>query len=251
MAITLNDIARNAGLSISTVSRVLNKKSARSRISRETEKLVLKTAKDLELSPEPTRQRLTPQEDPHPGTCCPGISNPFFAYITKSIQNVSHKMGILWSCATPTRISRWRSSIRISLQQRGGWPDRLAGGPEVYSPGNASRNGTPLVVVDRSFEGLDCRIRWSLTITGERSRLREFLIKNGHRRIAIIQGLPETFTAIGRLRGFLDAHEKHGVAVDPQLVVVAMTSTRRQVTSKRNSCLSLEHRPQQSSQRAT
>ena len=51
MLITLNDIARKAGFSVSTVSRVLNRQSQKNRISLKTAKLVLKAAQELNYRP--------------------------------------------------------------------------------------------------------------------------------------------------------------------------------------------------------
>jgi DNA-binding LacI/PurR family transcriptional regulator len=97
------------------------------------------------------------------------------------------------------------------------------------------------VVVDRSFEALDAN---TVVIDNYGGALEatEFLIRNGHKRIAIIQGLPETFTAIGRLRGFLDAHERHGLPVDPQLVV-GHDFRKETGYIETKFLLSLEHRP--------
>ncbi len=242
MAVTLNDIALKAGLSISTVSRVLNKKSARSRISKETEKLVQKTAKDLNYRPNQLARGLRLKRTHTLGLVVPDISNPFFAYITKSIQNVSHKMGYsLVVCDTDENLPLEIEHTNLLCSKGVDGLIVLPVGQKYAHLEALLRNGTPLVVVDRSFDLLNA----STVIIdnyGGAFEATEFLIKNGHRRIAIIQGLSETFTATGRLKGFLDAHEKHNIPVDPQLVV-GRDFRKETGYIETKFLLSLEHRP--------
>lgn len=242
MAVTLNDIARRAGLSISTVSRVLNKKSARSRISAETEKLVLKTSKELNYRPNQLARGLRLKRTHTLGLVVPDISNPFFSYITKSVQNVSHKMGYsLVVCDTDENLPLEIEHTNL-LRSKG--VDGLIVLPVGQKSGHLEaliRGGMPLVVVDRTFDSLHAS---SVIVDnyGGAFEATEFLIKNGHRRIAIIQGLPETFTAIGRLQGFLDAHEKHNVPVDSHLIV-GRDFRKETGYIETKFLLSLEHRP--------
>src|SRR5262245_57172581 len=93
MPVTITDIARKASISVSTVSRVLNKKTDKARISKETEKLVVKTAKELNYRPNQLARGLRLKKTQTIGLVVPDISNPFFAYVIKSIQNVAHELG--------------------------------------------------------------------------------------------------------------------------------------------------------------
>jgi LacI family transcriptional regulator len=242
MAVTLNDIATKAGLSISTVSRVLNKKSARSRISRGTEKLVLKTAKELNYRPNQLARGLRLKRTHTLGLVVPDISNPFFAYITKSIQNVSHRLGYsLVVCDTDENLPLEIEHTNLLASKGVDGLIVLPVGQKYAHLEALLRNGTPLVVVDRSFDSLET----STVIIdnyGGAFEATEFLIRNGHKRMAIIQGLPDTFTSRGRLQGFLDAHEKHSLHVDPHLVV-GRDFRKETGYIETKFLLSLEHRP--------
>lgn len=219
MAVTLSDIAKKAGLSISTVSRVLNKKSARSRISKETEKLVLRTAKDLNYRPNQLARGLRLKRTHTLGLVVPDLSNPFFSHITKSVQNVSHDMGYsLVVCDTDENLPLEVEHTSLLRSKGVDGMIVLPVGQKFSHLEGLIRGGMPLVVVDRTFDTLQA----STVIVdnyGGAFEATEFLLENGHTRIAIIQGLPDTFTARGRLQGFLDAHEKHNVPVDPRLIV--------------------------------
>src|SRR5512143_129349 len=93
MPVTLKDIARRSGLSVSLVSRVLNKKSTKYRISKESEKLVLRTAKELNYRPNQLAVGLRLKKSHTIGLIAPDLSNPFFASIIKSAQVVAHELG--------------------------------------------------------------------------------------------------------------------------------------------------------------
>src|SRR5690606_22331933 len=93
MSATLNDIAAKAGVSVSTVSRVLNKKAQRYRISTETEQRILKAAKELSYRPNDIARGLRLRKTNTIGLIAPDVSNPFFAYIIKRVQGVAHAMG--------------------------------------------------------------------------------------------------------------------------------------------------------------
>jgi DNA-binding LacI/PurR family transcriptional regulator len=79
-------------------------------------------------------------------------------------------------------------------------------------------NGVPVVLVDRSFDELETS---TVVIDNYDGALQavEHLIANGHTRIAIIQGLAETYTCRGRLRGYQDALHNHGIPLDESLIV--------------------------------
>jgi LacI family transcriptional regulator len=242
MAVTLHDIARQSGVSVSTVSRVLNKKSVNSRISAQTEKLILKTAKELNYRPNQLARGLRLKRTHTIGLVVPDIANPFFAYIIKSVQTVSHKLGYtLVVCDTDENLPLEVEHTQMLCSKGVDGLIVLPVGQKFAHLEVLLRNRIPLVVVDRSFIGLN-----SSTVVidnhGGAFEATEHLIRNGHQRIAIIQGLPDTFTASGRLQGFLDAHEKYGIPVDRRLIV-GRDFRKETGYIETKFLLSLEHRP--------
>jgi len=219
MAVTLKDIAERSGTSVTLVSRVLNKKAATYRISRQTEQLVLKTAKELKYRPNQLAVGLRLKKTHTLGLIAPDLSNPFFAYIIKSAQSVAHTMGYtLVVCDTDENLQLEIDHVSL-LWSKG--IDGLVVMPVGQKFGhleNLLMNGVPIVMVDRSFGELNAS---SVVIDNYAGAFEavEYLISNGHTRIAIIQGLPDTFTSRGRLQGYKEALEKHGIPVDESLVV--------------------------------
>jgi LacI family transcriptional regulator len=219
LAVTLRDIAKKSGLSVSIVSRVLNKKSATYRISKETERLVVRTARDLNYRPNQLAVSLRLKRSHTIGLVAPDLSNPFFAYIIKSAQGVAHGFGYtLVVCDTDESLQLEKDHVDM-LQSKG--VDGLVVmpvGQRAQHFESVIKNGLPVVMVDRCFEGLNT----STVVIDNRAgafEAVEHLILHGHRKIAIVQGLPETSTWQGRQQGYKDALQKHGIPIDDSLMV--------------------------------
>ncbi|MEW6511940.1 MAG: LacI family DNA-binding transcriptional regulator [Bacteroidota bacterium] len=219
MAVTLKDIAKKSGLSVSIVSRVLNKKTVKYRISRETEKLVLKTARELNYRPNQLARGLRLKKTHTIGLVAPDLSNPFFAYIIKSAQSTAHSLGYsLVVCDTDEDLQLEIEHVNLLWSKGVDGLMVMPVGQKSQHLDTLLKNGMPLVLVDRPFEELH-----SSTVVID-NRLGAFeavqhLIEHGHRRIAIIQGLADTYTSRGRLQGYIDALAKHGLPLDESLIV--------------------------------
>src|SRR4030065_186311 len=91
--VTLKSIADRLNVSVTTVSRVLNGKSDRYRISRETQELINTAAKELSYSPNQLARGLRLKRTNTIGYIIPDISNPFFSSIAKSVEKSARKLG--------------------------------------------------------------------------------------------------------------------------------------------------------------
>ena len=219
MAVTLNDIAKKSGFSISTVSRVLNNKSERYRISHGVEEIVLRAAKELNYRPNELARGLRLRKTHTIGLIAPDLSNPFFAVIVKTIQTASHKLGYsLVVCDSD-------EDAELEVEHTGLLNSKGVDGLIVMPVGQRSAHfqsllddGFPLVIVDRGIDELKTNMVVVDNYGGAFEAV-EHLIAHGHRQIAIIQGLPHTFTSTERLRGYTDALRKYGIPVDESLVV--------------------------------
>src|SRR5690606_17930041 len=83
MAVTLNDVAVQAGVSVSTASRVLTGQAAKFRISPETEQAVRAAAEALSYRVNHLARGLRLRKTNTLGVVAPDLSNPFFAHIVK------------------------------------------------------------------------------------------------------------------------------------------------------------------------
>ncbi|HTY57836.1 MAG TPA: LacI family DNA-binding transcriptional regulator [Bacteroidota bacterium] len=219
MAITLSDIAKKSGISISTVSRVLNQKSKKYRISRKVELLVLQAAKDLHYHPNQLARSLRLKKTQSIGLVAPDISNPFFAQIIKTIQTELHKLHYsLVVCDSDENLELEVEHTHLLFSKGVDGLIVMPVGQQFLHFRDLLDNGVPVVTVDRGFDELETNMVVIDNYAGARGAV-EHLIAHGHRRIAIIQGLQDTFTSLGRLEGYRDALKNAGIPFDENLVV--------------------------------
>jgi LacI family transcriptional regulator len=219
MAITLDDIAKRSGLSISTVSRVINKKTKKYRISRKVELLVQKAAKELNYRPNQLARSLRLKKTQTIGLVAPDISNPFFAEIIKTIQSGLHQLKYsLVVCDSDENIELEIEHTNLLFSKGVDGLIVMPVGRQYNHFQFMLENGVPVVTVDRGFDDLNTNMVVIDNYAGAFAAV-EHLLTHGHRRIAIIQGLPGTFTSKGRFEGYRDALQKYGVPLDESLVV--------------------------------
>ena len=217
--VTLNDIAHKAGVSVSTVSRVLNRKSKKHRISPETAKLVLEAAQELNYRPNQLARGLRLKRTHTIGLVVPDISNPFFAHVTRMIQKNAYEFGYsMIVCNTDEDIHTEIEQIDL-LRGKG------VDGYIIMPVGVANQHiieliemHKPLVLLDRCFDGLETNSVVVDNYSGAYQSTK-YLIEQGHRRIAIIQGLINTSTNSERVKGYQDALKESGLPVDNNLIV--------------------------------
>ncbi len=217
--VTLKSIASKLGVSVSTVSRVINGKSSRYRISKETEELILQAAKDLSYTPNQLARGLRLKRTNTIGYIIPDISNPFFASIAKSVEKSARKFGysiILCDSEENTEIES--SSLQLMLNRK---VDGLIISPvglEVSHLVAMVQKNIPIVFLDRYFPNLNIPFVTSDNYQGALDAV-TLLIENGHTRIACIQGLKNTSPNNDRVKGYRDAHKKFDLPVDESLIV--------------------------------
>ncbi len=219
MAITLNDIADKAGVSVSTVSRVLNNKTKKYRISEETETLILKAAKKLNYKPNQLARGLRLKKTLTIGLIVPDISNPFFAHVTRIIQTHAYQAGYsLIVCNTDEDIKTELEQVELLISKGVDGFIVMPVGTTFSHIKKLMDDSVPLVLLDRSFDDLDTSSVVVDNYTGA-YKATEYLISMGHNKIAVIQGLPDTYTNNARLKGYLDALKDGGIEVNRNYIV--------------------------------
>jgi LacI family transcriptional regulator len=216
---TLKSIASKLGLSVSTVSRVLNGKSSHYRFSKETEQLILKATKELNYTPNQLARGLRLKRTNSIGYIIPDISNPFFASIAKSVEKSARKHGYsMLLCDSEENTEIEQTSLQLMLNRK---VDGLIISPvglEVSHLKDIAKRNVPMVLLDRYFPDLDIPFVTSDNYQGALDAV-NLLIENGHTRIACIQGLKNTSPNNDRVKGYCDAHIKNELQVDESLIV--------------------------------
>ena len=216
---TLKKLADQLGFSVSTVSRVLNGKAATYRISKNTETTILSAAKELDFVPNQIARGLRLQKTLTIGLVIPDISNPFFSSIARSIEIEARKLNYsIMLCDSHESTYYEIDGLKQLLSRK---VDGLIISPVGEDDDHLKQipeNGMPLVVIDRQFPKLNCSKVISDNYHGAIEGV-EYLIDNGHKKIALIQGLLKSSVNQDRVRGYIDAHKRHNIPIDPSLLV--------------------------------
>src|SRR6266480_1454594 len=209
MKVTIHDVARHAGVSAMTVSRVVNE---RPRVSVDTRKRVQASIAELGYVPNRLARGLIQRKTGAFGVIVPDVANPFFTLVVRGVEQVAGRAAFQVDGVLIAPVGdRSRPQLRL-----------------------LTRNNVPFVLIDRSITGFDCDLVQGDSVAGAR-QLVDHLIGLGHRRIGMITETPDVSTARDRLRGYREALESDGVEFDPDLVVessaidpdVACDATRR------------------------
>ena len=229
--VTIRDVAEAAGVSVSTISHVLNNYGD---ISPETEQHVRNTMEALNYYPSSLARRLTRNRS-HLFQLLlfsvEGLKHPFFYEVTRGIAEEAERADyelLLSVQRTGDGEGRWRDSLRRCVESRveglivmGSLPH-----PEVLS--KIETNQIPVVFIDFPYQGPCGTYVSSDNVVGARLAV-EHLFALGHRKIAFIDGSPKD-PLVGRAPsqdgdvsdtrylGYTQALEAHGLPVEPSLI---------------------------------
>jgi len=207
--ITIREVAAHAGVSPSTVSRVLNER-ADNHMRPETKQRVLEAIRALEYTPVKAAQTLRRQRTNTLGILIPDIANLYFALLIRGVESVTFDRGyttlICDSNRRPERESRYLD-ILLSEGVEGILYVPVSR-PDERMLRRVIDQGIEIVVADRRLPGLPTVEAENRTASCE---LAEYLLSLGYRRIGYVAGPEGVSTAQDRLSGFLRALEPVGL----------------------------------------
>jgi LacI family transcriptional regulator len=216
MRVTIRDVAKEAGVSPMTVSRVINDSAA---VSPDARRRVEASIERLGYVPNRLARGLIQRKTGALSLIVPDVANPFFTLVLRGVEEVAWRAGYhVILCDTQGDLERERGYLEDMLAFR-------VEGVLVAAVGDRSRahlrllkrNNVPFVLIDRSINGFEADLVQGDSVAGAR-RLVEHLLALGHARIAMVTESDEVSTARDRQRGYRDALERSGIAFDPRLV---------------------------------
>lgn len=216
---TLKDVAREAGVSIKTVSRALNDEP---RISPETRQRVLQVVETLGFRPNIlARHMRAGARDRAVALVIPELANPFFASVAAGVESVIRDHGLTLIVGSSDEHPDRERLLVTSFLDRQATAVLIvpaASGDHAYLRAER-RRGMPIVFIDRPPVRMtaDCAVTENFTAAREGVA---HLIAHGHRRVAFVGDLPPNlYTRQERFRGYRAALEEAGLPFDPRLVV--------------------------------
>ena len=216
MPVTIYDIAKRAGVSIATVSRVLN---GSNRVSDRTKSNVLEVASALGYQPHVSARSLARRKSSIVSAVIPMLTNYFFVEILRGLQDrmaESEYDLLVFACRTMEEVDVQLERALQRGQSAGILVFSSPMSPERADRLRASRQN--VVLVDCFHEGLDA-VTTDNVFGGELAT--QHLIACGCRRIAMIMANPESVPARDRHTGYVKAMQEAGLPVEPHLVATS------------------------------
>ena len=209
MKVTIKDVAQKARVSPATVSRVVGNYGY---VAEKTRRKVLAAIRELNYRPDTIARSLVTKSTRTIGLVLTDITNPFFAQLARGIEDVTWNNGYTLILAnTDEDIERERAIIFALIEKR---VDAFivvpASSKQAPHLEELTRHGIPLVLLDRSVNGLNVD---TIMVDNEMGAYQavSHLIKNGHKRIGIVYDNDEITTSIERLNGYRHALEERRI----------------------------------------
>jgi len=215
---TIRDVANRAGVSVATVSHVVNESRF---VAAETKARVLAAISDLHYRRDGIARSLRRSQTGTIGAIISDITNPFFADLVKGIDNVVHNLPngmTVMVCNTEEDPAKERLYLDVLMEKRvDGIIAAPAGANEDYFQGLLDQS-FPLVFVDRSLRGLDVE-SVEVDNLGVAVETVRHLIDRGHRRIAVLKATLHASSIVDRVKGYEEAMAAAELPTSPDLIV--------------------------------
>ncbi|HEX6358763.1 LacI family DNA-binding transcriptional regulator [Actinophytocola sp.] len=214
---TMREVAAKAGVSLKTVSRVVNNESG---VSPALAERVREAIEELDFRPNAGARSLrrADQRSASIALLLEDVANPFSAAVQRAVENIAVPRGVMvFSASLDEDPTRERALAReFSVRRTDGLIIAPAGDDQSYLA-TELRAGTPVVCVDREVRNLAADSVVATNALGAAEGVRH-LVAAGHRRIAFLGDSSRIVTAQQRYAGYRHALDEAGIPIDPDIV---------------------------------
>jgi LacI family transcriptional regulator len=214
---TMREVAALAGVSLKTVSRVVNGEPG---VSGDLTDRVQLAAQRLDYQPNLTASSLRRNDGKTKtiGLLLENVANPFSSALHRAVEDVARPRGVVvFAGSLDEDHARERELAKAFSSRRVDGLIVVPAGHDQSYLTSERRAGTAMVFVDRPPTLLDADAVLTANTAGARSAVAH-LVKHGHRRIGYLGDLAQIATAVERYAGYCEALDRAGIPVDPALV---------------------------------
>ena len=213
---TIREVAESAGVSYATVSHVINNTRV---VSPETRQRVLDAMAELNYRPNALARSLRQGKTNTLGLVLPDSANPFFAEISRSIEDEAFNKGYsVFLCNTELDTQRELFYVDVLSKKQVDGIIFVAAGDQTDSLDFLAREGMPVVMIDRNVPN----VQVDAVLTDHQLGgflATQHLIQLGHSRIACIAGTSSITPSAERITGYRNALEQAGIPLEEKLVI--------------------------------
>ncbi|HEX9371342.1 MAG TPA: LacI family DNA-binding transcriptional regulator [Roseiflexaceae bacterium] len=212
---TISDVAKRAGVSTMTVSRVVNNSGY---ISQETRERVERAIAELGYVPNALARYLRFKQTKTIALILTDITNPFFTTIARGVEDAARDQGFsVIFCNTDESETEQTEYLQLLLQRQVDGFLLVPASDSDESIAALRARGVPVVLLDRrlsvgEFDSVRCD-----SVQGA-YELVHHLLALGHTRIAVLSGSKAVSTAVDRVAGYTRAMCEAGIGEDQHLV---------------------------------
>lgn len=214
---SMKEVAKRAGVSIATVSRVLNNNS---NVNEATRVKIQKAIKDLKYQPSRVAKRLRSKgiSGNLLGVLIPDIENPFYVDVLRGIEEVAYQNNYAIIMCNFSQDEK-KEKLYLDILQSEAIDGLIAAPAREDDPQlkKMVKEGFNVVCVDRGLNDSEVDV---VLIDNEKGAYQavEHLVKSGYKRIAYIAGLPTIPSSQSREKGYREALITNGIEIDEQLI---------------------------------
>jgi len=212
--VTIKDVAKAAGVAVSTASYALN---GVDKVSEQTKEKVLKKAKELNYTPNSIARNLKTRKTELIGLFVHDINGPFYDKLIKGIQEVVNQKGygLIIFCDSGQKPGTSCSFLR----------ERRIDGAIIISPNISNEQvrdlaleGFPIVVLDRKLAADNL---YSVVVDNEKgaNEAVQHLIDLGNRKIGFISGPDDSYDNKERLKGYINTLRNNSLEINYEYVL--------------------------------
>ncbi|OZD71188.1 LacI family transcriptional regulator [Rhodococcus sp. 05-340-1] len=218
---TMDDVARLAGVSVSTVSHVLN---GTRNVNPATRQRVDAAILEIGYRRNVVARSLAAGRTHTVGLSIAALTNPYFGSLVHAVEERLSEAGYVLILGDSHDEPRSERRVTDSLLDRqvDGMILAPAAGSEFSTIPEIVRSGTPLVLIDRMLDVACDQVGPENDVSAY--ELTTHLLDAGHRRIAIVRGIEGISSTTERFDGYTRALADRGIELDPRLILDGRSS---------------------------
>ncbi len=214
--VNIRDVAKRAGVSAITVSRVINNSGV---VNAATRERVNRAIEELGYVPNSLAKSFRSSQTCLIALVLSDITNPFWTTIARGVEDTAEKNGFhVILCNSDENPEKESNYLQVLLQRR---VDGIIIAPTTNDKNRflmLKRHGLPCVLLDRRVDGFKCDTIVSNGREGAR-KMTLHLLRLGYQRIAIVAGPHTISTAQERVEGYCQALQENQVPIEAGLIV--------------------------------
>lgn len=217
MSVNIKIIAEKAGVSTATVSRVL---SGYPGVSEKTKKKVMKVTSQLNYEVDGIARSLRQKKTYKIGVIFENVLSQFYSTLAKSIEGVANKYGYsVILCNADDDPEKELKYLKVLRSSRVDGIIIAPTGKNSDYVNNLLQTNIKVVLVDRLIDGVDCD---AVLVDNEKGAYIavKYLVDNGYKKIALINGFIDRTTGRERLNGYIRALKESNISVNNNFIKI-------------------------------